>query len=28
VTGDFAPLTDQPGWQDAASEVGTSCARG
>jgi selenocysteine lyase/cysteine desulfurase len=28
VTGDFVPLTDQPGWREAASEVGTSCARG
>ena len=27
-TGDFFPDTDQPGWRDAASELGASCSRG
>jgi selenocysteine lyase/cysteine desulfurase len=27
-TGDFFPMTDRPGWRDAASEVGASCSRG
>ncbi len=27
-TGDFFPVTDQPGWKDAASEAGASCSRG
>jgi selenocysteine lyase/cysteine desulfurase len=27
-TGDFFPVTDSPGWKDAASEVGASCSRG
>ena len=28
ATGDFFPVTDQPGWRDAASELGAPCARG
>jgi selenocysteine lyase/cysteine desulfurase len=28
ATGDFFPVTDLPGWRDAASEVGASCSRG
>ena len=28
ATGDYAPLTDMPGWADAASEPGAACARG
>lgn len=27
-TGDFFPVTDQPGWRHAARELGASCARG
>lgn len=27
-TGDFFPVTDQPGWKDAAGELGAACARG
>jgi selenocysteine lyase/cysteine desulfurase len=27
-TGDFFPVTDQPGWRHAAEELGASCARG
>jgi selenocysteine lyase/cysteine desulfurase len=27
-TGDFFPVTDRPGWADAASELGAACARG
>ncbi len=27
-TGDFFPVTDQPGWRHAAREVGAACARG
>lgn len=27
-TGDFFPLTDEPGWRDAARELGAACARG
>jgi selenocysteine lyase/cysteine desulfurase len=27
-TGDFFPVTDQPGWRDAAREPGAACARG
>lgn len=28
ATGDYAPVTDAPGWVDAGSESGTACARG
>jgi selenocysteine lyase/cysteine desulfurase len=28
ATGDFFPITDQPGWRNAASELGASCGRG
>jgi len=28
ATGDFFPVTDQPGWQDAAGELGAACSRG
>jgi selenocysteine lyase/cysteine desulfurase len=28
ATGDFFPRTDQPGWRDAARELGAACARG
>jgi selenocysteine lyase/cysteine desulfurase len=28
ATGDFFPVTDEPGWRDAAKEVGAACARG
>ncbi len=28
ATGDFFPVTDQPGWQNAAHEPGAACARG
>ena len=28
ATGDYFPVTDQPGWKDAAFELGTACARG
>lgn len=28
ATGDYAPVTDMPGWADAASESGAACARG
>ena len=28
ATGDFFPVTDQPGWRDASREVGAACARG
>jgi selenocysteine lyase/cysteine desulfurase len=27
-TGDYFPVTDLPGWRDAARELGASCARG
>jgi selenocysteine lyase/cysteine desulfurase len=27
-TGDFFPVTDEPGWRDAASELGAACSRG
>src|SRR5665213_1734370 len=27
-TGDYFPVTDLPGWRDAALELGASCARG
>jgi selenocysteine lyase/cysteine desulfurase len=28
ATGDFFPLTDLPGWQDAATEPGAACSQG
>ena len=28
ATGDFFPRTDEPGWRDAASELGAACSRG
>jgi selenocysteine lyase/cysteine desulfurase len=28
ATGDYFPVTDEPGWRDAASEQGAACARG
>jgi hypothetical protein len=28
ATGDYFPVTDEPGWRDAASELGAACARG
>jgi selenocysteine lyase/cysteine desulfurase len=28
ATGDYFPVTDLPGWRDAARELGASCARG
>jgi len=28
ATGDFFPVTDEPGWRHAAEELGASCARG
>jgi len=28
ATGDFFPVTDEPGWRHAAEEPGASCARG
>ena len=28
ATGDFFPVTDQPGWRDAAHELGAACSRG
>ncbi|HUD16481.1 MAG TPA: aminotransferase class V-fold PLP-dependent enzyme, partial [Acidimicrobiales bacterium] len=28
TTGDFFPVTDQPGWRNAALEPGAACARG
>ena len=28
ATGDFFPVTDRPGWANAASELGAACARG
>ena len=28
ATGDFFPVTDLPGWRDAALEPGAACARG
>jgi selenocysteine lyase/cysteine desulfurase len=28
ATGDFFPVTDQPGWRNAALEPGAACARG
>jgi selenocysteine lyase/cysteine desulfurase len=28
ATGDFFPVTDLPGWKDAADEMGAACARG
>ncbi len=28
ATGDYFPVTDQPGWKDAALELGAACARG
>jgi len=27
-TGDFFPVTDEPGWRDAAVELGAACSRG
>jgi selenocysteine lyase/cysteine desulfurase len=27
-TGDYFPVTDQPGWKNAAQELGAACARG
>ncbi|MHB1711540.1 MAG: aminotransferase class V-fold PLP-dependent enzyme [Acidimicrobiales bacterium] len=27
-TGDYFPVTDMPGWRNAANELGASCARG
>ena len=27
-TGDFFPVTDEPGWRDAAQELGAACSRG
>jgi selenocysteine lyase/cysteine desulfurase len=28
ATGDFFPVTDEPGWRNAASELGAACSRG
>src|SRR5665213_337608 len=28
ATGDFFPVTDEPGWRHAAQEVGAACSRG
>ena len=28
ATGDFFPETDEPGWRDAAAELGAACSRG
>jgi selenocysteine lyase/cysteine desulfurase len=28
ATGDFFPVTDEPGWRDAAAELGAACSRG
>ena len=28
ATGDFFPVTDEPGWRDAAVELGAACSRG
>jgi len=28
ATGDFFPVTDEPGWRDAAQELGAACSRG
>ena len=28
ATGDFFPVTDEPGWRDAATELGAACSRG
>jgi hypothetical protein len=28
ATGDYFPVTDEPGWRHAARELGTACARG
>jgi selenocysteine lyase/cysteine desulfurase len=28
ATGDFFPVTDEPGWRDAARELGAACSRG
>jgi selenocysteine lyase/cysteine desulfurase len=28
ATGDFFPVTDEPGWRDAALELGAACSRG
>ena len=28
ATGDFFPVTDEPGWRHAARELGTACSRG
>ena len=28
ATGDFFPVTDDPGWRDAAQELGAACSRG
>jgi selenocysteine lyase/cysteine desulfurase len=28
ATGDFFPVTDEPGWRHAARDVGAACARG
>jgi len=28
ATGDFFPVTDDPGWRDAARELGAACSRG
>ena len=28
ATGDFFPVTDQPGWREASTEPGAACARG
>ncbi len=28
ATGDYFPVTDEPGWRDAARELGAACSRG
>jgi len=28
ATGDFLPVTDEPGWRNAAQELGAACSRG
>jgi selenocysteine lyase/cysteine desulfurase len=28
TTGDYFPVTDEPGWRDAAAELGAACSRG
>ena len=28
ATGDFFPVTDEPGWRDASRELGAACSRG